>query len=187
MTPTIDRGDLLEKVDAVGPTRWSGKAHRYTTARRDPLSGAGARLNGGRWNPKGLFAALYLARPVDACLGELERAAASQNLAVETLLNVPYRLHTLDVHDANVLDLRSASTMAAVGLATADIESDDWEPCQQVGHAAWFLHFDGVLAPSATGRGNVLTLFEGRLAPGKLTLVTSEALDVALFDRLKAY
>lgn len=57
--------------------------------------------------------------------------------------------------------------------------------CQQIGHAAWFLHFDGVLAPSATGRGDVLTLFEGRLAPGKLTLSTSEKLDMELFDRLK--
>lgn len=184
MSPPID-GDLLKKVDTVGPTAWGGHVYRYTTARRDPLSGAGARLNGGRWNPKDIFAALYFATPVGACLGELERAAASQQLSVKTVLQVPYKFHTLDVQEVAVLDLRPTETMAAVSLTTADIESDDWGHCQQIGHAAWFLHFDGVLAPSATGRGDVLTLFEGRLAPGKLTLSTSEKLDMELFDRLK--
>lgn len=184
MNPGID-GDLLEKVDTVGPTIWSGQAYRYTTARRDPLSGAGARLNGGRWNPKDLFAALYLAKPADTCLSELDRAAASQNLSVATVLQVPYKFHTLTVHDVAVLDLRSEAAMASVNLTMANIESDDWGPCQKIGHTAWFLHFDGVFAPSAAGRGHVLTLFEGRLSPGKLSLSSSEELDLQFFERLK--
>lgn len=30
-----------------------------------------------------------------------------------------------------------------------DIYGDDWSACQAVGHAAWFLHVQGILVPAA--------------------------------------
>jgi RES domain-containing protein len=160
--------------------------YRHTALRRDPLSGVGARLAGGRWNPKGLFAALYLAQPARACMGELERAAASQGWTVPEMLAAGRTLHKISVTNARLLDLRTADNLRAVGLADTDIVDDDWGACQTVGHAAWFLGLDGVLAESATGQGLVVTAFEARLGPGKLDLVESERLEEPTYRRLSA-
>ncbi len=67
-------------------------------------------------------------------------------------------------------------------MTQADVADDDWTACQAVGHAAWFLGLDGVLAPSASGRGHVLAAFETRAALS-LTVAASTALTP---DRLEA-
>jgi len=176
--------ELLERIDQIGPIDWSGDVFRYTTARRDPQSGAGARINGGRWNPPGLFPAIYLAIPENACMAELDRAAQSQGVPPETLLRVPYKIHTLHVTEARILDL-TGTRLEQVGLTADDVSGDDWEPCQAVGHGAWFLHFEGLLADSASGIGRVLTLFEGRLRPSVLQLVTSQDLTPDRYRKLR--
>ncbi|MBF4461229.1 MULTISPECIES: RES family NAD+ phosphorylase [unclassified Rathayibacter] len=177
--------DLLAQIDTLPRTAWSGEVYRYTTVRRDPLSGAGARLNGGRWNPPEIFAALYLATPVAACMAELDRAAQSQGFPAEALLRAPYKLHTLTATQVSILDLTDPQTLEAVGLTPDDISSDEWEACQAVGHGAWFLHFDGVLAESASGIGQVLTLFESRLGGGQLVVQGSEDLTVGRYRDLR--
>lgn len=184
MTRLIDER-LIARVDKQGHTTWSGTAFRHTTPRRDPLSGAGARLNGGRWNPKDLFAALYLATPEAACMGELSRIAQSQGVSEAVLLEVPRVLHRIEVAGAKVLDLQSEAQRSDVGLAESDISDSDWTICQQVGPAAWFLGFQGVIAPSATGRGKVLTLFEGRIDPGQVQIAASDTLTFELFSELR--
>lgn len=168
--------ELVQRVDALGGTPWSGQAFRYTAARRDPLSGAGARLFGGRWNPREIFPTIYLASPLDTCLGELERAAQSQQADPQTMLQASYLLHTISVHALTVLDLRESTELETVGLSQADITDDDWTACQSIGHAAWFLGLSGVLAPSASGRGAVLAAFESRIGPGELSVRESEPL-----------
>lgn len=177
--------ELVQRVDQLGNIAWTSTTHRYTTARRDPLSGAGARLFGGRWNPKDIFATIYLAQPLAACLGEVERIAESQGTAPHVLLRASYTLHEIAVADLPVLDLREEQALAHVGLTLADISDPDWTACQAVGNAAWFLGLGGVLAPSATGEGLVLAAFEARVA-GHLTVTKSEPLTPEQFERLRA-
>ena len=176
--------ELLQRVDTLGSVTWSGVTYRHTTARRDPLSGAGARLFGGRWNPKDIVATVYLATPLGTCLGELERVAQSQQTDVATMLRAAYRLHTIVVSDVPVLDLRTPGALGAVGLSLADISDADWTACQTVGHAAWFLGLGGVLAPSATGRGLVLAAFESHIGPGQFEVQASEQLTPERYDEL---
>lgn len=88
------------------------------------MSGAGARLSGGRWNPKDLFETLYLATPAGACVAELNRLATSQDVSVADLLSVPRMLHTIEVIDLPILDLSTASALTAAGLSEADIAAD---------------------------------------------------------------
>lgn len=175
---------LIARVDQQGHIAWSGATFRHTTLRRDPLSGAGARLNGGRWNPKDLFAALYLATPASTCMGELTRTAQSQGVSEIVLLQAPRLLHEIDVTDVKVLDLRDSEQRSAVGITDADISDSDWTICQQVGHSAWFLGLQGIVAPSATGAGSVLTLFEGRIEPGQVTVSSSRSLTFELYSSL---
>lgn len=176
--------ELVQCVDELGSTAWTSATHRYTAARRDPLSGAGARLFGGRWNPKDIFATIYLARPLAACLGEVERTAESQGTTPNVLLRAAYTLHKVAVTDLPVLDLREERALAHVGLTLADIDDPDWTACQAVGNAAWFLGLGGVLAPSATGEGVVLAAFETRIA-GHLNVATSESLTPERFAELR--
>ena len=173
---------LLDAINAIGPTTWSGRLFRYTTARRDPLSGEGARLHGGRWNPPDLFPVIYLAVPEATCMRELEKAAADNHIDVATQLQVPFRLHTIRVEDIPVLDLRNGDTQAILGLEPSDF-AGPWDACQPIGHAAWFLEFAGVLAPSATGAGLTLALFEHRVGPEQVRAESSQALTLDLYRK----
>lgn len=177
---------LLEAVNAIGPTNWSGQTFRYTAARRDPLSGEGARLHGGRWNPPNLFPAIYLAIPEAACMRELEKAAADNHLDVATQLQVPYKLHTISVFDVSVLDLREPHTQEDLGLEPDDL-TGPWDACQPIGHAAWFLELGGVLAPSATGSGLTLALFEHRIAPEQIRVDESRPLTFDLYQQTQRH
>lgn len=90
-------------------------------------------------------------------------------------------LHTLGAHDLRVLDLRSDSALNQVGLTIDDIADEDWTACQAVGHAAYFLDYDGVLAPSASGVGLVVAAFGGRLAPDQLEVEDTQLLTEARY------
>lgn len=175
---------LVQRVDSLGTSDFSGRTFRYTTASRDPLSGAGARLNGGRWNPADIFATVYLATPEAAVIGELDRAAAALGTSAEVMAPGRFRLHTVDVNALPVLDLRSAAARDEVGLTLDDIEDDDWTACQAVGEAAWFLGFSGLIAPSASGHGHVLAAFEVRTL-GHVEAVESKDMTAQLIADLR--
>jgi len=177
---------VVERVNDLGTVIWSGTTYRHASAAFDGLSGRGAVVHGGRWNPPDSFETLYLATPVVTCMAELERLAAAQSLDPVDLLNArrPRMLHTITVHEAAVLDLRSDAALASVGLERADITDDDWSGCQAIGHAAHFLGLGGVLAPSATGGGLVLAAFESRLDPDQLSLTESVQLTEDLYREL---
>jgi RES domain-containing protein len=118
-------------------------------------------------------------------MGELARIAQSQGVSEAVLLQAPRLLHEIAVADARVLDLRTSEQRAAVGITDADISDSDWTICQQIGHAAWFLGLQGIVAPSATGAGNVVTLFEGRIEPGQVKVLSSLDLTLELYMALR--
>lgn len=185
MTHPLDE-DLVQRVDDLGPTRWSGACYRHVSGQRDPLSGMGARLIGGRWNLPGI-STVYLALPARTCMAELDRLAASQNVTVDDLLRAtPGRtLNTLDVTELAVLDLRDPAARSQVGLDLGDIADDDRTACQAVGQSADFLQLQGVLAPSAAGDGWVCAVYESRVSPGQLSVKTSQPLDAELYRQLR--
>lgn len=156
MSDALDEG-LVQRIDARGTIEWSETCYRYTGAHRDALSGEGARRFGGRWNPPLLFPAIYLADSAQACMVEVERAAQAASTTAEKMLEAAYRLHTIDVTDL-----------------------------EAVGHAAWFLHMQGVLVPAAGGVGLVVTAYEQRTRPGQLQLRQSVDLTPALYQELRA-
>ncbi|MFN0095798.1 MAG: RES domain-containing protein [Dehalococcoidia bacterium] len=170
--------DLLAAVDACPRSAWSGTVYRHTAPHRDPLSTIGAQLNGGRWNPKDLFGALYLADSQETCQAEFERMAESQGLSPADFL--PRDLHVLEVSGLVVLDLRDPSIRARIGLSDAILSADGWKPCQDVAAAAHFLGFGGIVAPSATGTGFVVAAFDGRSRLGQVRLVRTESLSIEL-------
>lgn len=174
--------EVVERVNDLGTQLWSGTTFRYTARGREPLSGAGARLTGGRWNPKDVFPTIYLAQPRATCLAEFGRMAEANGMDPLAMLGRPFDLHTVEVSDLALLDLREEKALRHVGLAPEDIRDDDWTACQTVGHAAYFLDMSGIVAPSATGIGLVIAAFETRLRSGQLHVSTTTTLDAAAYS-----
>ena len=83
----------------------------------DPLSGAGAALHGGRFNPKGK-PALYTSRRIETAWLE-----AQQGFAFKAQ---PMTLCAYDVDCADVVDLTDAAELARLGIDAADL-SCGWE------------------------------------------------------------
>ncbi len=177
---------VVDRVDQLGFTEWSGAAFRHTSVGRDPLSGAGARAQGGRCNPREEFPVIYLATPEASCIGELDRASEAFGITTEDRIVVGVEIHTIELANISVLDPRTSDALAHVGLSVDDITDPDWTACQTVGHAAWFLHAGGVLAPSATGIGLVLAVFELRVKPGTVLHRETSLLTQELYEATRS-
>lgn len=176
MSDRLDE-DVVQRVNDLGTIEWSGSAYRNTAAGRDPLSGAGARLFGGRWNPREIFSTIYLAQPLGCCIAEFDRQSAANGIDPILRLTAPHELHTITATKLTAVDLRTPAALEFVGLSPEDLIDDDWTACQSVGHAAWFLHATALLVPSASAAGIVIAVFENRLHPRQLHLDGTAPLD----------
>ena len=165
--------DPYRVLDELGPSQVDGIFFRHTGPERDPLSGFGASVMGGRWNPQGIET-VYLARPLATCRAEFHRMAAGQGSGPKSFL--PRTVHTVAVTDLIVADLTVEGAMAALGLSSEDL-TGPFEACQLVGDAASTLGLGGVLAPSAAGDGEVLAVFSRHAHYGELTVLRSERVD----------
>jgi RES domain-containing protein len=161
---------LLEQIDQLGTRAWTGTAFRHTAPGRDPLSGEGARLIGGRWNNRDGTPTIYLAEPEAACRAEITRLI---DRAGPSKVRFPRAIHTVSVDQVQVVDLTTPERLTAVELDLDDIRSDDRSRCQRVGEGVAYLGFQGVLAPSATGVGFVLAVFEPRISLSQLIVLDS--------------
>jgi RES domain-containing protein len=159
----MSHADLVGAIDRRPALQWSGQAFRHVAAGRPPLSGEGARLIGGRWNPPRSFPVLYLALSKAAVVGEFHRLAERQRLAPESFL--PRTFHTYEAELEALLDLRDEPARAAVGLEDRDLSVNDLGRCQAVGEATYTCNREGIIVPGATGQGEVLAVFIGRLRP----------------------
>jgi RES domain-containing protein len=159
----MEHADLVGAIDRLSPTPWAGTAFRHIAVGRAPLSGEGARIVGGRWNPRQSFPVLYMGLSKLAVISEFHRLARRQHLAPESFL--PRSFHTYAVDLRELLDLRNVSARVHVGLADADLTADALGPCQAVGEAAYACGREGIIVPGATGNGDVLAVFIARLGP----------------------
>ena len=148
MTFPVD-DELLAAVDAIGTTTWTGTAWRHTGPKRNPFSGEGARLFGGRWNPPDLASTLYLATDQEGCLLEFARMAEGQGRGTASFL--PRRITEFRAEGLELVDLRQPEHLPAVGRDREDLTADDWTPFQRVGAAAHFLRTAGIIARSLSG------------------------------------
>jgi RES domain-containing protein len=162
----VDLSDAVAALDGLPTTPFEGEAYRHVSAGREPLSGEGARLVGGRWNPPGSFAVLYLGLDERTVIGEFERLVRKQGRSVDDFL--PRDFYTYELRLQHVLDLRAASNARALGLTPADFVDDDLTRCQLVGESVHAAGFEALVAPSAAGSGEILAVFLGRMLPGSL-------------------
>lgn len=164
-------GNLVALIAAQPLSTYTAAAYRHMAPKYAdrPLSGEGARQLGGRWNPPGI-ATLYVGTDRATAIAELGRLARRGGRAPEDFL--PRVMVQYDLSLSAVLDLRDPGLRDRVGLSLDAIRSDDLSPCQAVGEAARYAGREAILAPSATGDGDVLAIYLDKLAP-------NSALDVS--------
>jgi RES domain-containing protein len=78
---------------------------------------------------------------------------------------MPRHLLEYEVELEAILDLTDDTALDALELTRGEMSSADAEPCQRVGETAHHLGWEGILAPSATGAGNIVAVFVERLLP----------------------
>ena len=94
---------LIELVDQLPRTSFSGDAFRHQGPGYPPLNVEGSRIHGGRWNPRESFPVLYLALSVATAAAEFYRLADRQGIEAARLL--PRRLYRYEVQLSAVSDL----------------------------------------------------------------------------------
>jgi len=154
------------KVAAARLGRYEGRVWRHLSPRHDPLSGEGARINGGRFNPPGSFPVLYMCATRPCAVAEIRRLGERQAIGVEGLL--PRHLYSYDIILDLVLDLTDAEVRATVGMGLDVLTDPDWTSCQELGTTAHALGVQAILSPSATAVDDVLAVFVQQLGIGTL-------------------
>lgn len=132
----------------------------------EPLSGEGARIHGGRFNPPDSFPVLYLCTTRLCAAAELRHRGERLVIGIEGLL--PRVLYRYEISLDWVLDLTSGETLDHLGVTTAEIIGTDVGIPRLIGEAAYANGVQAIRAPSATGVDEVLAVFPELLGSGRL-------------------
>ena len=132
----------------------------------DPVSGEGARIHGGRFNPPDSFPVLYLCTTRPCTVAELHNLGRRQSIGVDGLL--PRVLYRYEVSLDRVLDLTSQKTLDHLGVADMEITGVDLSIPRQIGEAAHAFGSQAVRAHSALGVDQVIAVFPERVGPGRI-------------------
>jgi RES domain-containing protein len=105
--------------------------------------------------------ALYLSLEPETAMEELRRTAEREG---NSLVDAdPCSILVVDVALDHVVDLTAAGSLEAWRLTKRDLEDDDMRCCQEAAKRMVDAGAEGVLWPSATGRGRSLAVFVAKL------------------------
>jgi RES domain-containing protein len=174
--------DLAQRLDAelyrvAGP--------RHTTA-KDIVSGTGAFLAGGRWNPVGEMKVVYLSQEPETATKEALEHFRYHGLPISSAL--PKVMVAVRVAIERLLDLTNPEISASLPMSMTELLAEDWrafmsrnrEPASQaVGWAAYTAGFQGLQVPSkADAHGvNVLVFPENLTKTCRLEVMNADELD----------
>lgn len=175
-TPAHPRFEIikreLEKLSNFG-NAFSAVCYRCVEPQFAPevVCGTGARLHGGRWNPKGSFAAVYLSDTPEAALQEF--LARARRMKLPDYRALPMQMVGVKIKAANVLDLTDAKVESSIKpiLVTEKIH---WRAVQvkreavsqAIGRALREIGFGGLVTHSQALPGaKTIVIFPDRLKP----------------------
>ena len=156
--------DLYARLDALEPAAWSGWAFRHAAAtysRGQVLNGEGARHHGGRWNPPDSFRTVYASLDIDTLVAEARRSTAPERWPDLVATHVAWRVEArLD----SLVDLRPTDHRQEIGLPAKFDATVRQQLCQEIGEAAYYVRYKGMLVPSmARPEGINLVVFPDNL------------------------
>jgi RES domain-containing protein len=171
--------ELLDALDALERTPFQGTAWRAAREGRDPAQG---HPSAGRWDP-GTFDVLYTDLEPEGAMAEIHFHLSRQPVFPS---KIRYHLHELAIRTRRTLRLADMRALAALGVDHSRYREILYARTQEIGDAAHFLGFDGILAPSARWPCLNLTLFTDRSAPEDLSIIGSQPVDVAAWRQRRS-
>lgn len=158
---------MLDALDACPREALNGAFWRVCRAGRDPLQAAPSQS---RWCD-GSFDVLYMSSERDGAIAEVHALLAAQPVFPS---QVAWSVHRLTVRTERTLRLADLDALAALGVDVGRYRERDYARTQAIAEAAYFLGFDGLVAPGARWTCHTIALFAGRLAPESLAVEASE-------------
>lgn len=171
--------ELLDTLEAHRGVSFSGDVWRIVRRERDPLQGYPA---GARWDP-GTFDVLYTSLTPEGALEEIHFHLSRQPVFPSRINSVLCRIA---VKTERTLRLADMSALGVLGVALHTYGDLDYARTQEIGDAAAFLGFDGILAPSARWPCQNLVIFSERVAPADLTVIDSQPVDWLAWRKARA-
>ncbi len=162
--------DLLDALDALPRIAVDNTVWRVVRQARDPLL---CRPSLGRWD-LGHFDVLYTAFDPDGAISEMYFHLSRQPVFPTEPV---FTLNEIEVSTRSTLKFADLTEFATLGVDPADYSDILYERTQEIGDAAAFLGFDGLIAPSARWDCLNLAIFCGSLSPGDLVLTASSTID----------
>jgi hypothetical protein len=154
--------DLLDAIGAFKQEPFVGAVWRVVRQGRDPSVGSPSLS---RWCD-GTFDVLYTSMEADGAVAEVHAYLALQPVFPS---KTSWSLHQLDIHAPDTLRLADLPTLSRLGVDTSRYSERRYDRTQEIADVAYFLDFDGLIAPSARWTCLNLVLFTERLAPQSIS------------------
>lgn len=158
--------DLIDAIDVLPREAFSGSVWRAVRGGRDPALGSPSLS---RWC-NGRFDVLYASMQRNGAIAEIHALLSLQPVFPS---KGQWFAHKLEVAASQSLRLVDLAILARLGVDVARYTDRNYDHTQEIADTAYFLGFDGVIAPSARWECLNAMLFTDRLAPDQI--VISEA------------
>ena len=160
---------LLDRLEEFQGVKYSGPAWRVAKEGLDPTQGYSS---GSRWDP-GTFDVLYTSLEASGAISEMRFHLSSQPVFPS---KVKYELSELKVGTNNTLKLFDTELFDRLNVSKETYSTFDYGRTQEIGDAAQFLGFDGLIVPSARSSAQNLVLFSDKFGPENIALVASQTI-----------
>jgi RES domain-containing protein len=162
---------LLDALAEFDPEPFSGTMWRVVRAGRPPLDGS---RGSGRWNPASL-SVLYGAQEADGAMAEMHfHLSRGQSVFPSRMRHLLFELR---IRTTGSLVLANMDTLARLGVVPARYGEILYDRTQEIADAAFFIGYDGIIAPSARWACQNIILFLDRIALDDIEEVGSSPID----------
>jgi hypothetical protein len=159
---------LLDALDVFKREPFAQSVWRVARDGRDPILGA---PSVSRWCD-GTFDALYTSLERDGALAEIYALLSMQPVFPS---KIRFFVHQIRVSAQRTLRLADLPALRKLGVEVDRYQDREYSMTQQIADAAYFLGFDGLIAPCARWECLNAIFFTDRISPGDIEIVESES------------
>jgi RES domain-containing protein len=154
---------LIDAIDTKAREVFVSDVWRVTRDGRDPLRGG---ASDSRWC-NGSFSVLYTSLERSGAVAEVYAYLAEQPVFPSKLR---YDAHRISVKANKMLRFADISSLAVLGVDITRYTSRDYVQTQAIADAAYFLEYDGLIAPSARWNCMNVMLFNEHISGHSISL-----------------